>query len=115
MESMEKITWNEFIRVEIRVGTIIEVNDFPGVKKPAYQIKVDLGEELGIKQSSAQITNLYSKVDLISKQVVVVVNFPPKKIHSFISECLITGFYRNDHEVVLAVPDKLIPNGTLLA
>ena len=112
---MNNITWEEFLKVEIRVGTIIEINDFPEAIKPAYKIKVDLGEQFGIKQSSAQITDLYSKEDLINKQVVVVVNFPPKKIGSFISECLITGFYRNDKKVVLAVPDKSISNGSLLA
>ena len=112
---MNNITWEEFLKVEIRVGTIIEINDFPEAIKPAYKIKVDLGEQFGIKQSSAQITDLYSKNDLINKQVVVVVNFPPKKIDSFISECLITGFYRNDKKVVLAVPDKSISNGSLLA
>ena len=110
---MNNITWEEFLKVEIRVGTIIEINDFPEAIKPAYKIKVDLGGQLGIKQSSAQITDLYSKNDLINKQVVV--NFLPKKIDSFISECLITGFYRNDKKVVLAVPDKLISNGALLA
>ena len=112
---MNNLTWEEFLKVEIRVGTIIEINDFPEAIKPAYKIKVDLGKQLGIKQSSAQITDLYSKNDLINKQVVVVVNFPPKKIGSFISECLITGFYRNDKKVVLAVPDKSISNGSLLA
>ena len=112
---MNNITWEEFLKVEIRVGTIIEINDFPEAIKSAYKIKVDLGEQLGIKQSSAQIIDLYSKEDLINKQVVVVVNFPPKKIGSFISECLITGFYRNDKKVVLAVPDKSISNGSLLA
>ena len=112
---MKNITWDDFSKVEIRVGTIIEINDFPEAIKPAYKIKVDLGEQFGIKQSSAQITDLYSKEDLINKQVVVVVNFPPKKIGSFISECLITGFYRNDKKVVLAVPDKSISNGSLLA
>ena len=112
---MENITWDEFEKVEIRVGTIIEVNDFPEAIKPAYQIKIDLGKEIGIKQSSAQITDLYSKDDLINKQVVVVINFPPKKIGLFISECLITGFYKNSNEVVLAVPDKSIHNGSLLA
>ena len=112
---MENITWDEFMKVEIRVGTIIEVNDFPEAIKPAYKIEIDLGPQLGIKQSSAQITDLYSKDDLINKQVVVVVNFPPKKIGSLISECLITGFYRSDNKVVLAIPDKTIYNGALLA
>ena len=111
---MKNITWDEFKKVEIRVGTIIEVNDFPEAIKPAYQIKVDLGKEIGIRQSSAQITDLYSKNDLINKQVIVVVNFSPKKIGPFISECLITGFYRDDNKVVLAVPDQSISNGTLL-
>ena len=111
---MENITWDEFKKVEIRVGTIIEVNDFPEAIKPAYQIKVDLGKKIGIKQSSAQITDLYSKNNLIDRQVIVVVNFEPKKIGPFISECLITGFYRNDNNVVLAKPDKSIPNGTRL-
>ena len=111
---MNNITWDEFKKVEIRVGTIIEVNDFPEAIKPAYQIKVDLGKKIGVKQSSAQITDLYSKNDLINKQVIVVVNFPPKKIGPFISECLITGFYNDDDKVVLAIPDQSIPNGTIL-
>ena len=111
---MKNITWNEFKKVEVRVGTIIEVNDFPEAIKPAYQIKVDLGKKIGVKQSSAQITDLYSKNDLINKQVIVVVNFPPKKIGPFISECLITGFYNEGNKVVLATPDQSIPNGTIL-
>ena len=104
-----------FNKIEIRVGTIIEVNDFPEAIKPAYQIKVDLGKTIGIKQSSAQITDLYSKSDLINKQVIVVTNLPNKKIGPFISECLITGFYRNDEKVVLAIPEKSVPNGALLS
>ena len=111
---MNNITWDEFKKVEIRVGTIIEVNDFPEAIKAAYQIKVDLGKKIGIKQSSAQITGLYSKNDLINKQVIVIVNFPPKKIGPFISECLITGFYNDGNKVVLATPDQSIPNGTIL-
>ena len=111
---MNNITWDEFKKVEIRVGTIIEVNDFPEAIKAAYQIKVDLGKKIGIKQSSAQITGLYSKNDLINKQVIVIVNFPPKKIGPFISECLITGFYNDGNKVILATPDQSIPNGTIL-
>ena len=111
---MKHITWNEFKKIEIRVGTIIEVNEFPEAIKPAYQIKVDLGKKIGIKKSSAQITDLYSKNDLINKQVIVIVNFPPKKIGPFNSECLITGFYNKDNKVILAIPEKLIPNGTRL-
>ena len=116
MDSKSKyITWDEFQKVEIRVGTIIEVKDFSEAVKPAYQIKVDLGEEIGIKQSSAQITDLYSKENLIGKRVMVVTNLPPKKVGPFISECLITGFYRRNKNVVLAVPDDEIENGSLLA
>ena len=112
---MENIDWSDFTKVEIRVGTIIEVEDFPEALKPAYKIKVDLGEEIGIKRSSAQITDLYTKAELLGQQVIVVVNLSDKKIGSFISECLITGFYRKDKSVVLAVPDKKIKNGSLLA
>ena len=104
-----------FNKIEIRVGTIIEINDFPEAIKPAYQIKVDLGETIGIKQSSAQITDLYSKSDLMNKQVIVVTNLPHKKIGPFISECLITGFYRKNKKVVLAIPEKSVPNGALLS
>ena len=112
---MSQISWDDFQKVEIRVGTIIEASDFPEAIKPAYQLKVDLGEKIGIKQSSAQITNLYSKEELIGKQVVAIVNFPPKKIGPFISECLVTGFYKDGKSVVLATSDKKIPNGSRLA
>ena len=112
---MTHISWDDFAKVELRVGTIIEVDDFPEARKPAYQVKVDFGEDIGIKQSSAQITELYSKDDLINKQIVAVVNFPPKQIGSFMSECLITGFHNSDNNVVLAVPDQSISNGALLA
>ena len=112
---MKNITWDKFKKIEIRVGTIVDAKDFPEAIKPAYQLKIDLGKKCGIKQSSAQITDLYSKDDLLNKQVIVVVNFPPKKIGSYISECLVTGFYNNDNKVVLATPDKFIDNGALLA
>ena len=112
---MQNMSWDEFKKVEIRVGTIIAVDDFSEAIKPAYQIKIDLGKKIGIKQSSAQITDLYSRDDLINKQVLVVLNFPSKKIGSFYSECLIAGFYRNDNKVVLATTDKGIHNGALLA
>ena len=112
---MKSISWGEFQKVEIRVGTIIEANDFPEAIKAAYQLKIDLGKDIGVKQSSAQITDLYSKKDLIGKQVVVVVNLLPKKIGSFISECLITGFYRDHKSIVLATADKKIKNGSRLA
>ena len=96
--------------MELRVGTIVEVEDFPEAKKPAYKLKVDLGE-FGIKRSSAQITHLYTKEELVGKQIVCVINFPVKKIGLFESEVLVTGFYRESGEVVLAVPDKEVENG----
>ena len=112
---MKNINWDDFKKIEIRVGTIIKVTAFPEAITPAYQLKIDLGEKIGIKQSSAQITDLYSKDDLIGKQVIVVVNLFPKKIGPFISDCLITGFYREDKAVILATPDKEIEDGSLLA
>jgi tRNA-binding protein len=111
---MIAIEWDEFAKVEIRVGTIIAVEDFPKARKPAYKLMVDFGAEIGIKKSSAQITDIYSKEDLLGKQVVGVVNFPPKQIGPFISECLITGFTRADGAVVLAVPDQKVGNGSKL-
>ena len=112
---MKNINWDDFKKIEIRVGTIIKVTDFPEAITPAYQLKIDLGEKIGIKQSSAQITDLYSKNDLIGKQVIVVVNLFPKKIGPFISDCLITGFYTENESVVLAVPEREIQNGSLLS
>lgn len=112
---LNKIEWSDFKKVELRVGTIIEANDFPEARKPAYILKVDFGEEIGIKKSSAQITDLYSKEDLINKKIIAVVNFPPKQIGPIMSECLVTGFYDNDGNVVLAIPDKIIENGAKLA
>lgn len=112
---MEKITWQDFEKVELRAGTIIEVNDFPKAKKPAFQLKIDLGEEIGIKQSSAQITKLYSKEELIGKQVLCVINFPSRQIADFLSEILVTGYILADGEVVLSSIERLVPNGTKLA
>ena len=111
----KNVNWNDFQKIELRIGTIVEVNDFPDAIKPAYQLKVDLGEKIGIKRSSAQITDLYSKNELIGKQVIAVVNLFPKKIGPFVSECLITGFHRKNKAVVLAIPDKKILNGSPLA
>lgn len=105
---MNKISWDDFEKVELRAGTIIEA------KIPAYKIKVDFGLEIGIKQSSARITDLYSKEDLLNRKIIGVVNFPPKKIGPFESEFLCSGFYREDGSVVLAVPDKDVPNGSKL-
>ena len=109
------ISWDDFQKIEIRVGTIIDVQDFPDARKPAWKLKIDFGSQVGIRQSSAQITDLYSREDLMNKQVVAVVNFPPKQIGHFISECLVTGFHREDGSVVLAVPDAKIPEGARLA
>ena len=111
---MQEISWSDFEKIELRVGTIIEVKDFPKAKKPAFILRVDFGKELGIKKSSAQITKLYDKESLLGKQVVAVVNFPPKQIGSIMSECLVTGFYKDGDSVVLAVPDKDVPNGVKL-
>jgi len=109
------IKWDDFERVELRVGNIIEVLDFLEAKKPSYKLKIDFGDNIGIKKSSAQITDLYKHEDLLGKQVIGVVNFPPKQIGPYISECLITGFVQNDGAVVLAVPDKQVKNGLKLA
>lgn len=112
---METITWQDFEKVELRAGTIIEVNDFPKAKKPAFQLKVDLGEEIGIKQSSAQLTKLYSKEELLGRQVLCVINFPPRQIANFLSEILVTGYILDDGEVVLSSIERPVPNGTRLA
>lgn len=107
---MKTLSWEEFEKVDMRVGTVLEVNDFPKARKPAYQLRIDFGA-LGIKNSSAQIVNLYSKEELIGKQIIAVVNFPPKQIANFISECLVLGIYNENNEVVLLSPDKKTENG----
>lgn len=112
---MEVISWDDFERVQLRVGTIVEVEEFPEARKPAWKLTVDFGKELGVRKSSAQITDLYDRKSLLGKQVVGVVNFPKKQIGPFMSECLVTGFYREDGAVVLAVPDLPVDNGTRLA
>ncbi len=112
---MEEIDWDDFAKVELRVGTIVEVHDFPEARKPAWKLVVDFGSEIGLKKSSAQITDLYGKDELKGKQVVGVVNFPPKQIGPVRSECLVTGFIRDDGAVVLAVPDMPVHNGLKLA
>ena len=104
------ITWDDFMKVEIRAGTIIEVNDFPKARKPAYKLLVDFGE-FGIKRSSAQITVHYKKEELLNRQVIAVVNFPPKQIADFTSECLVLGVYDKNNDVILLQPDKLVDNG----
>jgi tRNA-binding protein len=111
---METITWDEFTKVELRVGRIISANTFPEARKPAYILEVDFGEELGIKKSSAQITHLYNPDELVGKLIVAVVNFRKKQIGPIMSECLVTGFHNEQGEVALCVPDKPVPLGSKL-
>ena len=111
---MERISWTDFEKIELRAGTVVEVEEFPEARKPAFKLRVDFGEEIGIKKASAQITDHYTVEDLQGKQVICVVNFPPKHIGPFVSECLVTGLYREDGSVVLAVPDQNVKNGAKL-
>lgn len=107
---MDTITWADFEKIDIRIGTIIEARDFPKAKKPAYQLVVDFGE-LGKKNSSAQITAHYSIADLVGRQVIAVVNFSPRQIANFISECLVLGIYDENNDVVLLAPERNLSNG----
>ncbi len=112
---MSEISWDDFARVELRIGTIIEVAEFPEARKSAWKLTVDYGDEVGVRCASAQITDLYTSEDLVGKQIVGVVNFPPKQIGPFMSECLVSGFVQADGSVVLAVPDKPVANGLRLS
>ncbi|RUT71641.1 tRNA-binding protein [Flavobacterium cupreum] len=105
------LSWNEFERTDMRVGTILEVNDFPEARKPAYQLTIDFGSEIGIRKSSAQITKRYQKEDLLNRQIVAVVNFPKKQIGKFMSECLVLGAVGEEGDVILLAPDFKIENG----
>src|SRR6202000_1323170 len=107
---MSTIEWGDFEKIDIRVGTIREVTDFPKAKKPAWRLTIDFGE-LGLKTSSAQITHFYDKQQLVGRQVLAVVNFPPKQIANFFSECLVLGVYTDKKEVVLIGPDRKVANG----
>ena len=108
---METINWGDFEKVELRVGTVLSVDDFPEARKPAYKLTIDFGS-FGIKKSSVQITTLYKKEELIGRQVVGVINFPPKQIGPFVSECLTTGFADENGNVVLTEPERKVPNGS---
>jgi tRNA-binding protein len=104
------ISWQDFEKIDIRCGTVIEVKDFPNARKPSYQLTVDFGEA-GIKRSSAQITYHYAKEELLNKQVIAVVNFPVKQIANFFSDCLVLGAYDENNEVVLLQPERKVANG----
>jgi tRNA-binding protein len=108
------ITWKDFENVEMRAGTILEAEDFPEAKNPSYKLKIDFGK-LGVKKSSAQITRLYSKKELIGRQVIAVVNFPPKQIANFNSECLVLGVVLDNKEIVLLQPERKVPDGCRIA
>ncbi|MGO3194143.1 MAG: tRNA-binding protein [Sphingobacterium sp.] len=109
-----EISWEDFHTVDLRVGTIIQVDDFPQAHKPAYQLRIDFGDEVGVLKSSAQITYHYKKDELMGKQVVGVVNFSRKQIASFMSECLITGFADDEGHIVLTAVERQLPNGSKL-
>jgi tRNA-binding protein len=113
--SAQTISWNDFEKVELRVGRILSATAFPEARKPAYVLQVDFGEAIGVRKSSAQITTLYAPEQLVGRLVVAVVNFPGKQIGPLISECLVTGFHDGNGDVVLCVPDLEVPLGTRLA
>ena len=107
---MSVIQWEDFEKIDLRVGTVIEVHAFPKARKPSYQLTIDFGE-LGLKRSSAQVTDLYDPQQLTGRQVIAVVNFPPKQIANFFSECLVLGVYTDKKEVVLLQPERQVANG----
>lgn len=115
MEKKSSINWSDFEKIDLRVGTILEVRDFPEARNPAYQLHIDFGSELGILKSSAQITKRYSKDDLLNRQIVAIVNFPKKQIGKFMSECLVLGAVGEEGDVVLLNPDFKVENGTPIA
>ncbi|MBK7289227.1 MAG: tRNA-binding protein [Chitinophagaceae bacterium] len=105
------INWSDFEKIDMRLGTIIAVDDFTKARKPAYKLTIDFGNEIGIKKSSAQITTHYTKEELVNRQIIAVVNFPPKQIADFISECLVLGVYDENNAVILLKPEKNTSNG----
>ncbi|WP_262246454.1 tRNA-binding protein [Parapedobacter soli] len=111
---MVEISWHDFEKVELRVGTIIQVDEFPKAHKPAYKLTIDFGAVIGQRRSSAQITKHYSKEELVGRQVVGVVNFPKKQIADFMSECLVTGFADDNGDIVLSAVERPVPNGSKL-
>jgi tRNA-binding protein len=111
---MQEITWDDFAKIELRVGRIISAESFPEARKPAYKLKIDFGPQIGVKKSSAQITANYSCDELVGRLVVAVINFPKKQIGPFVSECLVTGFADAAGNVVLCVPDREVPLGSAL-
>ncbi|MFI4862328.1 MAG: tRNA-binding protein [Phycisphaerales bacterium JB063] len=113
-ESTPEITWGDFERVELRVGTVVRVEDFPEARRPAYKLWIDFGEAFGVRKSSAQITARYEREALVGRQVLAVVNFPRKQIGPFMSEVLVTGFTDAEGAIVLAQPERSVPNGARL-
>lgn len=111
---MSEISWSDFEKVELRAGTVVDVQPFPEARKPAYKLTIDFGPEIGQRRSSAQITTHYEAQELMGRQVMAVVNFPKKQIGQFMSECLVTGCYREDGSVILVSPTHSVPNGARL-
>ncbi len=111
---MDQIQWDDFAKVQLCAGTIIDVQEFPEARNPAWKLTIDFGSEIGTRRSSAQITQLYTQEDLMGMQVMAVVNFPKKQIGPFMSECLVTGMPREDGAIVLMTPTEPVPNGTQL-